>query len=236
MKRKIVLSSTVFIITLIAFIWIMFPYDKIAVVAISKIQSTSKVKINYSQVSSGAFSTKISNLEVDDIPVGNVTLHYSPLTFISRSVSVDSVGTINGTAKLSEKHVEVDLDINPAIINSLTKEAEFSGKLALRGEGAPLDMSLTAHIDSDKVGINTPIGKLDFESVSTELTLEKNTLTIVQLTSKDDMALNLNGTIILNMRRPEISVSNIKGRVNVLGTQKNITLKGRLNNIKPSIR
>ncbi len=50
------------------------------------------------------------------------------------------------------------------------------------------------------------------------------------------MALDLNGTISLNYTNPETSVANINGTVNFLGVQKQITLKGRLNNIQPSIR
>ncbi len=206
---------------------------------LEKLKSNVKLKLNYSQIDSGPFSTELDKLEVDDLPVGgDLTVNYSPISLFTRSISVTSKGgAVNGSAKLSEKHTSFDLDINPAIINSLTKEAELAGKLTIKGEGSPSDMTFSANISSEKIGINTPIGRLDFTLLNAELYLEKNNLTIKRLTSQDDMALDLNGTISLNYTNPETSVANINGTVNFLGgVQKQITLKGRLNNIQPSIR
>ena len=232
MKRQIVLSVLIFLLSFIIFIWLMFPYRYMAETALRK----TGTNLSWASLSSGPFSTLLTGLEMDGKPIGDVKISYSPLSLITRSVHLSSKGPVTAEAKLSQSDCEFEADINPALVNSLTDKAELSGRLTVKGKASPKEHTASAVIYSDKTGIQTPMGKLDFEKVNANLSVKGDTVTINKLTSQDDMKLNLKGDVRYVRVAPDKSIVNITGSVNLLGSEKEITLKGRMNSLRPSIK
>jgi len=235
MKKQIIYGSIAFVSAFIILFLLFLPYDNLAAMGIAAIQKETKTNIRYSSISSGIFSTKLEDLEINEIPVGKVRIGYSPLSILTKSISLESTGAVNANIDFSPSDYEFDLNINSAIVNLLSDKAEFGGKITAVGTGSADDQTASGAVHLDKATIETPIGKLDFEKIDAEIDVKGNTVTIKKLTSKDVMALNLSGTINVNKKNFNLSLVNINGTVNVIGSEKKLTLKGRLNNLKPSI-
>lgn len=235
MKVQIAVSAALFVFFFIVFTWLTIPYGPLAENALAKFRRTSAQDISYGTVTAGPLSAKINAIEFSGSRLGDFTVHYSPFSLFSRSVGVTSEGPLKLEGTLSQSECEFNADINPALVNSLTDKAELSGKLTVKGTASPAGRTMKVSVYSDKVNVSTPLGKLGFEKVDADVSVKGNDITIEKLTSKDDMALNFKGVVRFNNLAPERSVVNVQGSAKLLGEQKNIDLKGRLDSLKPSI-
>lgn len=236
MIKKITYGSIVFIVSFIIFTWLMLPYEQFAESMISRAIADSGANISYSELKSGPFSTKISGIEAETMPIGDVTLSYSPLSMITRSAGLKFEGSINGEGKISSKELNFLTTINPSLVNSQIELAELEGELRVEGrvpfQGEPALFAA----NSDKITVTTPLGPLAFEKVSSIVSVKGSNIDLKSLKSDDSMKLNLKGAVRLNKRNIDRSSANISGTFSLMGSEKKLTLVGRLSNLKPSIR
>lgn len=236
MKRKILLSIITFVVIFITALWLSLPYENIAVKAIKTIEQTAKIDLKYDQLKSGPLSTSISALEAKNIPLGELSLNHSPLNLIFGNIGYKLSGTINSEGKLSANNVTLVGNISSGVINNFTDQVKITGDLKADIRFNPQNSSAEVVAQAGKAGIKTPMGMMDFEKVSIEVSSKGKRVNIRKLASDDSMALNLSGTIIINERAPERSTVNIRGTFNLAGQKKEIILNGRADRLTPSIR
>jgi len=232
MKRQIALSASLFASVFITALWLSLPYGHFAEKALSRIRSD----ISYSSISSSPLSTEIRGLEIEKLPIGDVEIGYSPARLVTKSISFKSAGMIEGSGRLSMKSVSANITVSGGLIKQLTDQVDFKKPLVISVEGSPIDSFADITAESKELTLKSPIGNLDFKDVRAEINVNGNRINIKSLTSGDETKLSLSGDIILNRNRPESSQTNLRGTLDFLGETKEITLKGRLNNLQPSLR
>jgi len=236
MKKKILISTAVFTVIFIISIWTMIPYENLIKLSLTKIERSTKYNISYTSLSSGPLSTQIDNFEINNIPLGVIKAGHGPFNLISQKIDIDIKGPVTGEAVLSESKSSFDVSISSALINSFVEKAEFEGDIRAKGKGSPAKEEAEAVISLDKVTVDSELGPLSFEKINTELSVSGNTLTIKKLTSEDDFAMNLTGTVRINQKNFAQSLVNISGSINVFGEKKELLIKGRFSSLQPSIR
>jgi len=236
MKKKLLISTAAFAILFIFFFWMMFPYGNIVKMGISRAAKDAGINISYDLVDSGPFSTKFSDLEVNGVTVGDLTASYSPISLLTRNISISSKGLITCEAEISPSNVEFTAQISPEIINSYAKgKALLSSPLAVEGTGNPQGNTALIKASTDKIEVESPIGMLPFEKMNAEISIKGYDITINKLTSNDDMNLDLKGVLKINNKNMESSVVNINGTADVFGQKKNLKIIGRFSNLQTSI-
>jgi len=236
MKGKILASTTLFIVTFVISLWLMFPYEKFAISIINSATAKSGIDISYEEIESGALSTTLSELEINSIPIGKLKVGYSPLSIISKAITVDSSGYVNLKSTLSEKSSKFDLKTGGAILNALSKDVKFSGDLKSDGVFSIKEETADLKAYIDNISFKTPVGEMSLRDVRGNFNLEGDKLTVRSLTSEDSTKLRLKGDIRINRRNPVKSFVNLSGSLNLFGQEKRIRLSGRGTNIKPEIK
>jgi hypothetical protein len=235
MRKQIAASVAAFIIIFTATIWLSLPYENFARQAMAQ-AGQSGIKLETSGLKSGPFSTDISDLFINENPIGDIHLSYSPITLLTRSISFTSSGAVESAGVVSPAELTAEGSISSGLVNSQTSEATFNGDIKLKIKANLKSKTATVTAYAEKATINTPMGPMAFERINAEADYQKGLIIIKKLTSEDDLALNLKGEVKINMKRPEKSTVNISGTFNLLGQDKNITLKGSADKLTPSIR
>lgn len=237
MKNKILIGSAVFILVFLITLFISFPYQNVVAKAVITAAAKSGLKISYNEIQSGPFGTVFKELEINDIPIDSLEASYSPLSLFSKSATITIKGLINADAKVSPTSTEYEAEISESVINRFSGEkAVLSAPLIVKGTGSPSEQSADFTATVSKIEVDSPVGKLPFENIQTDISVKGYAITVNKLTSRDDMNLDLKGLLKINPKNMEKTIVNIKGTADVFGQQKKISLVGRIDNIQPSIK
>jgi len=237
MKKKLLIGSAVFIVVFLITFFLSFPYQNVVSKVITKTGNKTGLKITYGDIQSGPFGTTLTNLEINEIPIDSMTVSYSPFSVFTKSADLETRGLIKADATLSPSSTEYEAEISESVINKFaTPHAVLSAPVTVIGTGSPNDQSADFTASVGKIELESPIGKLPFENILADISIKGNNIIVNKLTSKDDMNLNLKGSVNINPKNMARSVVNIKGTAEVFGQEKKISLTGRIGNIKPSIK
>ncbi|ADD67278.1 hypothetical protein Dacet_0480 [Denitrovibrio acetiphilus DSM 12809] len=236
MKNKIIYSAITFVLVFLITLWLTLPYSKIVAGALKNAERQAKIDIRYSEQKSGPLSTTFSDVAVNEIPVGDVKISYSPFRLITGSVGYKTAGAVNLKGKLSSGRVTAKGTVSSGLINNLTDKVSFNGDVLLDMDASLKDGTMSMEASADKASIDTPMGPMAFEKITAAAQKEKNKITLTKLASEDSMKLDLKGEIRVNNRTPEKSVVSITGTFDLMGQTKKLVLQGRADNITPSIR
>lgn len=225
--------SAVFIISL----FLMFPYSAIIGYAFDKASSKAGITAGYTALDAGPFSADFENLEINSAPVGDMKVSYSPLSVFTKKATILIQGPVNSQIELSPEKTVYAAEINSALINSFAKGAAvFNTPFKFAGTANPAENKAEFTAVAESIEIDSPIGKLPFENITAQISVNGSSITVKKLTSKDSMNLNMKGIIRINPADIQSSVVNIKGSADVFGEKKEVMLMGRLDSIQPSIR
>lgn len=234
MKRRLILSLLIFLLSSVLFLWLLFPYGSVLRSSLKNVQR--EAHLSWSSISAGPFSAHLKGVEADGAPIGDVTASYSPLTIITKRVALHSDGPVTGTAEVSPHKCTFQADVHPSLINSRIEMVKIYGKFTVKGDAAPDKQTAAATMHADKAGIKTPLGIMDFKNIDADVEIKGNNILIKKLTSDGGMGLNLHGSIIYLPKSPQMSAVDLSGTFNLLGKKKKLSLKGRMSNIRASLR
>lgn len=235
MKKQIIMTAALSVVIFIFTLWLSLPYENFVLKGLGEAERQAKVSITYSDIDSGPLSTTLEDLQVNDIPVGNVKVSYSPFRLMTGSIGYSAAGAVNAKGKLSAGSFTLDGSISSGVLNKLIEDAEFTGDIKADVKADLSEMKADIAASADKVKLQTPMGPMEFEKIDIEAGYDKNTVTLKKLTSQDSMELNLKGTIRVNTRMPDKSFVDLNGTFNLIGQEKQIRLKGRADKLEPSI-
>jgi len=236
MKKQLIASICLSVFIFVFTLWLTLPYENFAIAAIKGIEKQAKVSVSYSDIKSGSLSTTLSDLEIDNIPIGDVTLNYSPLKLLMGKITYSSTGVVNASGQLSADNSTIKGTVSSGLINSLITDVTFGGEVKVDAQLSMSDNTGKALAYADKATIKTPMGPMTFEKIDTDIDVKDNSIVVNKLTSKDSMELDLKGDIKVNKSNFERSMININGTFSLMNQTKEITLKGIADRLQPSIR
>lgn len=237
MIKKSIFAIITFIIFFTVFMLFLFPYDTVAKYFLHKTINEYKIPINYTSLEASAFGAKLSGIEYyynENFSIGSISVNYSPLSVITRSVSASTVDSpINANVLFEKNNILFNVEQS---VNGITKiypkikEYANSGDVKLEGRINPFVEKGKISIILKNLTLITPITDVKFDQIGADLELNKNRLTITNVKSNGSNNVDIKGTVFINYNALIHSVVNLEGSINIAGFKNNFTVKGRVSN------
>ncbi|MGE4466027.1 hypothetical protein [Sphaerochaeta sp.] len=231
--NRILVSVGIFILVFTASLWIFFPFGSYIETMASQSAKNMGLRMKYEGMSSGMFSTKLTSISINDSEIGDFTFHHTPLTLLTRHMSVDVKGIYNAKAKISDSDMEFDVTTSGAALDFIKEPVSLKGNVNLKGKiDTKTDTSqITAIVD--KMLLKTPLGEMPFENITADIEAKGKTITINRLRSNDKTELDMRGKIRLNKLNIVNSEVDLAGSIKLAGQKQSITIKGKIDNLHP---
>ncbi len=237
MIKKSIFAIITFIIFFTVFMLFLFPYDTVAKYFLHKAINEYKLPVNYASLEASAFGAKLSGIDYyynEKFSIGSVSVNYSPLSLITRSVSattVDSPVSANMHFKKNNILFHADQSVDEILkIYPKIKKYAKSGNINIKGQINPFAEKGKISVILSNLSLITPITDVKFDQISADFELNKNRLTITNVKSNGSNNVNIKGTVFINYNALIHSVVNLEGSIDIAGFKNNFTIKGRVSN------
>ncbi|WP_022852203.1 type II secretion system protein GspN [Limisalsivibrio acetivorans] len=236
MIKKSAIAIAIFLLSVLVFTPMFFPWNTVAEYYIRKAVSDNRIPARIDSIKAGPGGAVISGISIEDIEITQIRADYSLLSVITKSadVSVNSpLGTIETSIDSGSVEARGLLDMKN--IGSLLNQS-LDGDMAVQ-----LNMNLNEQtgdivLTSDSFTVPTDFGPMPLKNLRGEGTINKNTIDVTSLTSEGNAKLDITGKITINTRDIGRSMMNMSGTVDVMGAKQNITARGLVRNPRITAR
>lgn len=234
MKKKILINCLVFVLALVFFTFLLFPYSKVTEYYVLKAASNAGININIGTTKASIFGAEFLNVTIDDQKANKIQIGYSPLSIFTKSffAKVESKA-VTGTGSFKKGETKMDM---------LLSLAEFpeARKIGVDGDVA-LSLNLVGekgngNIRSSRLVIPTDFGSIPLTNLAGNLLIEKNIVVVSELKSDGTTKLNLKGNLRINKQNIEKSLISLAGTLDVAGMEKEIAIVGALGSPQISVK
>ncbi|MCD8554933.1 hypothetical protein [Seleniivibrio sp.] len=233
--NRILISVGVFILVFAASLWIFFPFGSYIETMAAQSAKNMGLRMKYEGMSSGIFSTELTGVSINDKEIGDFTFHHTPLTLLTKHMSIDVKGIYNAKAKISDSDMEFDVTTSGAALDFIKEPVSLKGNVNLKGKiDTKTDVSqITANVD--KMLLKTPLGEMPFENITTDIEAKGKIITINKLRSDDKTELNMQGRVRLNKLNIVNSNVDLQGTIKLAGQKQTISIRGDVDNLHPML-
>lgn len=236
-KKQIIFSAVAFLITLIITLIITFPLNAVATKIIADTVNNKKIDIRYDNINITFFGTNISNLQTGPLIVKKITLDYNPFSLLFKRIFFNAEssafildGAINGNK------VNANIKVSVAEIGQII-DVKGSGSIQSSIEYNMKEEKGIINVESpSKITFNHPLIPLFTDSLQGQANINKNKLTINNLSATGNNALKIEGYIDINKQQIDSSVLNINGEAAVGNYPIKFSLTGPARSPKISIK
>jgi type II secretion system protein N len=230
--KQILIAVAVFIVVFIVAFLLMFPLDELVKKQLDQQIAANQLPVKYSAVSAGVFSTKITGLLVNNIDAGTLTVKYSPLSLLTKSVRAElesPVGLAEARLKSGELTISITADLaqvgaltGKTLLGSATLEANYELETK-KGEfnlsSGPLELQLPFQ------GSMMPV---KFDSITGNGAIEDTTIFIATLEATGAVSATASGRITLEPQNIRRSSINMNVEASLYGARGRYAIRGSL--------
>lgn len=236
-KKQILFSIIAFFAALVVTLIITFPLSAVASKIIADTVTKNKIDLRYDKIDITFFGAAASNIKTGPLVIKNVELNYNPVGLLFKRISfkADSPAFML-TGKLAGNQLSADIKASVAGIAQITGMTG-SGTVNGQIEYNIKDEKGTINVTSpNKVSFNHPLMPVAVDSLQGQADINKNKLTIKNLSAKGANSLNVTGYVDLNKQKIDTSVLNITGEASMGNYPLKFTLTGPARAPKFSIK
>jgi hypothetical protein len=231
--NRILISAGVFILVFAAALWIFFPFGIYIEGAAIKAAKNMGMPLKYESMRSGMLSTQLTGVSLGSNEIGDVTFHHTPLTLFTGSMTVDVKGIYNAQAKISDSAMEFDVTTSGKALDFIKEPVSLDGDVNIKGTINIKENTSAIQATASKMVMQTPLGEMPFENVSTDIETKGKVVTIKHLRSGDKNELDMTGNIKINKLNITKTSVNISGSIKFAGQKQNLTISGKVGNLHP---
>ena len=223
-KKRIIFSIIAFLCALIVTLIVTFPLSAVASKIIADTVEKNKIDMRYDNINITFFGADASNIQTGPLTIKSIKLDYNPIGLFFKRVAFDVQSpAFMVTGKLSGSDLTADIKASVAGIAQIagmtgsgiagmTGSGSVSGKIQynLNDEKGSINLS-----SPNKVTFNHPLMPVAVDSLQGQADINKNKLTIKNLSAKGANSLNVTGYIDLNKQKIDTSVLNINGEASM---------------------
>lgn len=215
-KKQIIFSVLAFFAALILTLIVTFPLSSVASKIIADTVTKNKIDLRYDKIDITFFGASASNIQTGPLVIKNVELNYNPLGLLFKKISFKADSTaFMLTGKLSGNELNADIKASVAgiaQITGMTGSGTVNGKIEYNIK----DEKGIVNVESpNKVSFNHPLMPVAVDSLKGQVDINKNKLTIKNLSAKGANSLNVTGYVDLNKQKIDTSVLNINGEASM---------------------
>lgn len=236
-KKQIIFSITAFFTALLITLIITFPLNAVTSKIIADTVEKNKIDLRYDNINITFFGATALNIQSGPLLIKNVELNYNPVGLIFRKISfkADSPAFML-TGRLSGNNINADIKASVAgiaQITGMTGSGSINGKVEYNIKNEKGIISIAS---PNKVTFNHPLMPVSVDLLQGEADIDKNRLTIKNMTAKGSNSLKVAGYIDLNKKKIDKSVLNISGEASMGNYPVKFNLTGPARTPKFSIK
>lgn len=215
-KKRIIFSIIAFLCALIVTLIVTFPLSAVASKIIADTVEKNKIDMRYDNINITFFGADASNIQTGPLTIKSIKLDYNPIGLLFKRVAFDVQSpAFMVTGKLSGSDLTADIKASVAgiaQIAGMTGSGSVSGKIVYNINDEKGSINLTS---PNKVTFSHPLMPVAVDSLQGQADINKNKLTIKNLSAKGANSLNVTGYIDLNKQKIDTSVLNINGEASM---------------------
>lgn len=226
-KKKIIISVIIFLCVFLVTLIIKFPLNAVASNIIANTVKNKKIDIRYDSINITFFGANAKNVKTGPITIKNIDLDYNPLGLLFKRVAFNATSDafiLQG--RLAGNNINADIKASVsglANLANMTGSGSFNGNITYNIK----DEKGSINIDApNKIAFNHPLMPLQVDSLKGSADINKNKLTISELSATGDNTLKVTGYVDLNKQRIDTSVLNIQGQASMGNMPLNFSLTG----------
>lgn len=224
MIKQALIGTGIFIICIIAFTSLFFPYSKVLEYYAGKAAADAGITLTVGSVDANAFGAELRSVQLNDFKADSLDLSYSPFSIITRSIGAKLISDIaTGEVELKGSTINLKTLLTTDKIPQIA-ESGLKGDIILNL--TLTDMKGGGTIASPALTIPTDMGPVTLENLSGEIAVDKQLISITNLKSTGTAALDLRGNIRINQSNAGRSVLAFAGTISVAGMTQNIAITG----------
>ncbi len=215
-KKQIIFSIIAFFAAFILTLIVTFPLSSVASKIIADTVTKNKIDLRYDKIDISFFGATASNIQTGPLVIKNIELNYNPVSLLFKRISfkADSPAFML-TGKLTGNDLNADIKASVAgiaQITGMTGSGTVNGKIKYN----IIDEKGVVNVESpNKVSFNHPLMPVAVDSLKGQADINKNKLTIKNLSAKGANSLNAAGYVDLNKQKIDASVLNINGEASM---------------------
>ncbi len=228
MRKKIILSSIAFIVSLFLSLIIFVPYSQIAVKIVNNLIKENNIDVSYNKLEINLFGAEVTKLKSKNFEVDKINLSYNPISLLLKRVSFSAESDLfNANGKFASNTLNADI---VASVAGIAKMYGFSG-------GGRVNANIKYNIDkktgditldSGNISFKHPLMNIEADSLSASASAQNNIITINEAKINGKTSLDAKGNITLNLSKINHSILNISGKAGLMGMNLNFRLTGNM--------
>lgn len=226
-KKKILLSIIVFLCAFLVTIIIKFPLSAVASNIITDIVKARKVDFRYDSLNITFFGADAKNVKSGPIVIKTLELDYNPIGLLFKRVAFNAQSdafVVNG--KLAGNNLNVDAKVSVAGVAQIAN-MKGSGSFTTNLTYNIKDETGKLNIDApNKITFNHPLMPIEADNLKGSADINKNKLTIQNLSATGTNSLKVTGYVDLNKKTIDTSILNIQGEASMGNFPLKFTLTG----------
>ena len=208
-KKQIIFSITAFFAALIITLIAAFPLNAVASKIIEDTTAKNRIDLRYDKINVTFFGAAASNIQTGNLVIKNIELDYNPVGLLFKRITfkADSPAfMLTGRLKGSSLNADIKASVSGiAQITGITGSGTVNGKIEYNIK----DEKGIVNLESpNKVSVSV-------DSLNGQADINKNKLTIKNLSAKGVNSLNVTGYIDLNKQKIDTSILNINGEASM---------------------
>ena len=201
-KKQIIFSITAFFAALIITLIAAFPLNAVASKIIEDTTAKNRIDLRYDKINVTFFGAAASNIQTGNLVIKNIELDYNPVGLLFKRITfkADSPAfMLTGRLKGSSLNADIKASVSGiAQITGITGSGTVNGKIEYNIK----DEKGIVNLESpNKVSVNHPLMSVSVDSLNGQADINKNKLTIKNLSAKGVNSLNVTGYIDLNKQK-----------------------------------
>ncbi len=215
-KKQIIFSITAFFAALIITLIAAFPLNAVASKIIEDTTAKNRIDLRYDKINVTFFGAAASNIQTGNLVIKNIELDYNPVGLLFKKITFKANSPafmLTGRLKGSSLNADIKASVSGiAQITGITGSGTVNGKIEYNIK----DEKGIVNLESpNKVSVNHPLMSVSVDSLNGQADINKNKLTIKNLSAKGVNSLNVTGYIDLNKQKIDTSILNINGEASM---------------------
>jgi len=235
MKKYILYFITFIIIFIITFI-LLFPYNTLSKYLLNKyIFLKYKNIVSYQNIDSNIERTKITNIHlyIDDKPfnIKSIIINHNPIKLCQKEISI-YVNPLKLILFLKKDDQQILYRANWRLdtLTHYMKDKIINGLIHINGNFNYVNKIGIIHLNSNNLSLKDKTLNLNLKHIVGNISINRNKVTIKELSAQGSPRLDIKGSIILNSNYISMSPINIRIKVSYPYMTKYITISGTLYN------
>lgn len=215
-RKKIILSIVVFLCAFLITLIIKFPLSAVASNMVTDIIKARKLDVRYDSLNITFFGADAKNVKTGPVVIKTVELDYNPLGLLFKRVAFKAQSdafVLNGRLAGNSLNADVKVSVaGAAQLANMTGSGSFTGNLTYNIKDEIGQLNIDA---PNKITFNHPLMPIEADNLKGSADINKNKLTIKNLSATGTNSLKVTGYVDLNKKTIDTSILNIQGEASM---------------------